>query len=91
MKRIKKFGVAQTAKVVATIYGVMALIFVIPMMIFGSFSGVTPFGGSYVMLLMPLAYWVLTFIMTAIGCFVYNIIAEKTGGIEIEVEVANEY
>lgn len=91
MKRIKKFGVSQTAKVVATIYAVIALILIIPMMFISSVTSAMPFGGVYTMLFIPALYWVFTFAITAIGCFVYNIVAEKTGGIEIDIELSHEH
>jgi len=92
MKRIKRFGVYQTAKVIAIIYFLIALVFMIPFGLISSILGGanfpgTPFGGGLFFILMPFIYGIMGFIMTAIGCLVYNLIATWTGGIELEVEI----
>ncbi len=91
MKRIKRFGILQTAKVAAVIYFLIAAIVMIPVTLisltFGeeAFAG-TPFGGVAFFVFMPFAYAVFAFIFTALGCWVYNSIANWIGGIEIETE-----
>ena len=91
MKRIKRFGVYQTAKVFAIIYFLIAIVFMVPfglmmsMMGGDKFPGV-PFGGGLFFILMPFLYGIMGFIMTAIGCLIYNLISRWTGGIELEVE-----
>lgn len=91
LRRIKRFGVMQTAKIVAVMY------FLLTAMIFFPFGGLmmligtdafdkVPFGGTRFLLLAPFFYAVVGFIFTAIGCAFYNLIARYTGGIEVEVE-----
>jgi glycopeptide antibiotics resistance protein len=95
MKRVKRFGVYQTSKVVAIILFIASLIFLIP---FGLIVGLTfgnhfsgfPFGGGIFMIILPILYGVFGFITTAIGCLVYNLVAKWTGGIELEFEVVEE-
>lgn len=91
MKRIKRFGVIQTAKVAGVIYFLIAAVFMVP---FGLITLLVPntsssffpsFGGAFFIFL-PFFYGIAAFIMTAIGCLVYNAIAKWIGGIEIEVE-----
>ena len=95
MQQVKQFGVLQTAKVVSLIYLIIMAIFFIPVgiivSIVGSFSGNAGsfpafIGSGVVMLIAPVFYAVIVFISTAIGCLVYNLIAEKIGGIEIEIK-----
>ncbi|MEP2026922.1 MAG: hypothetical protein ABJH98_12230 [Reichenbachiella sp.] len=93
MIRVKKFGVLQTAKVVAIIYMIVSLVVLLPFIMLGSllteefFPEFADFGGA-ALLMLPLVYGFIGFIFTAIGCVVYNLIASFTGGIEIEMETA---
>ena len=94
MKRIKKFGVYQTAKVTAIIYFIVAAFFMIPLGLISSmfsdemFPGM-PFGGGVFFIFMPFFYGIFAFVITAIGCVVYNLIARWTGGIEVEIETTD--
>ncbi|HIF14758.1 MAG TPA: hypothetical protein EYQ86_05325 [Bacteroidetes bacterium] len=98
MKRIKKFGVFQTAKVFAVITFLFSSFMLLPFFIyvsflssifgqsFGSMGLFFPSGSSYFLIIIPFIYGILGFIMSAIGCLIYNLISKWTGGIEIEVE-----
>ncbi len=100
MKRIKRFGVYQTAKVAAVIYFALTAIMVIPIALFslitaiiggfGDDTDVTMFSaiGGVAFLIIPFIYGLVMFVMTALGCALYNYIVRWTGGIELEVEVA---
>ena len=92
MQRIKRFGVAQTAKVVAIIYFIMIAVLFLPIMLVGYavglFGGIGPFEGI-AFLLAPIFYGVVAFVATAIGCLIYNALATRIGGIEIEIETAD--
>jgi len=87
MKRIKKIGILQTAKVAAIIYFIIIAIFMIPMGLFSSIInfGHFPFGGLF-FIVAPFLYAAIAFVFTAFGCFVYNLISDKIGGVEIELE-----
>jgi len=92
MKRIKRFGVYQTSKVAAVIFFFVGLIIVIPLGFIiqhtmGGNSLNMPFGGGIMFFLLPVLYGVMGFIMTAISCSIYNLIAKWIGGIEIEFEI----
>lgn len=94
MKRVKRFGVYQTSKVAAIIMFFVSFIFMIPFVLIGgifrnSFPGF-PMGGGAFFIVMPILYAVIGFIMTAISCAIYNLIAQWTGGIEIEFETEDE-
>ncbi|MGA2327767.1 MAG: hypothetical protein ABSH05_15910 [Bryobacteraceae bacterium] len=87
MQEIKHIGVFQAAKFMAVMYLLVSAVIVIPLtfilMAFGSSSN--PFG--LLVLLLPVLYGIVGFIFTAIGCWVYNLVASMVGGIEIELEV----
>ncbi len=85
MKRIKRIGVIQTAKVVAILYLVSSAIFTIPLGLVAMFTGQKNTSGGIFILFFPLIYFFIGFVITAIGCSIYNIIAQKFGGIELEL------
>lgn len=91
MQRIKRFGVVQTAKVAAVIYFIMIAVFFLPFALIGYVTGLLndfgPFGGT-MFLLAPIFYGAIAFVATAIGCLIYNAIATRIGGIEVELETA---
>lgn len=94
MKRIKKFGVMQTAKMAGVMYFAMSLIFALPMFAFmsnipGPQQSSFPFGGNF-MIFLPFIYGILGFIMTALMCLFYNLISGFIGGIEVEIETTEE-
>lgn len=95
MIRVKKIGVLQTAKVFGVIYALISLLIVLPFFLVGSmiseefFPEMADFGVA-AFLMIPVMYGVVGFIFTAIACAVYNLISSFTGGIEIEMETANQ-
>lgn len=94
MRRIKKFGIYQTAKVSALIYFFLGLVIVVPLFLILSAVGSAtdseiPFFGGAMVFIIPFFYAAIGFVFTAIGCAIYNLIAGWTGGIEVEVEVEN--
>ncbi|MGI4841812.1 MAG: hypothetical protein ACRYF7_00720 [Janthinobacterium lividum] len=79
-KQIVHVSVLQSAKVMAVLYLVLSLPMVALMAIPASASGQ---GFSMAMLIMmPILYTVLGFVFTAVGAWVYNIVAGKVGGFE---------
>lgn len=93
MKRVKRFGVFQTAKVASIIMFFVSFLFTLPFWLVGgligeflgpAFPGI-PFKGSLFFLFIPFFYAIVGFISTAISCLVYNFIARWTGGIELEI------
>lgn len=93
MQRIKRFGVVQTAKVVAIIYFIMIAIFFLPFAFIGYATGLIgdlgPFPGV-MFFIAPVFYGVVAFVATAIGCLIYNAISAKIGGVEIEIETSDQ-
>lgn len=83
--QIRKFGVLQTAKVVAIMYALLGLVFV-PVFLFVSAVSPNQQGvGAGFALLMPILYGALGFLLTALTCTLYNLVAGLVGGIEVEL------
>jgi hypothetical protein len=85
-QQIRRFGVGQTAKVVGALYALTGLILVPVVLIVGMVSPDKSGVGPGFALLLPILYGVLGFILTAIGCAVYNFVAGVVGGIEVELD-----
>ncbi len=75
----------QAAKVFGIIYFILGILFlpffILPMLLGG---GQQPFGLVFV-LLMPILYAVMGFIGTAFLCWLYNAVASRVGGVQIEL------
>jgi len=84
--RLTSFSVGQTAKVVALLYALMALILVPFLIALSMASPEKDRLGLGFALALPVIYGVVGFIVTAIGCAMYNWLATKVGGIEITVD-----
>ena len=85
-RQIKRLPPHQNAKVFAVLFAVTSLVFVLPFALFASaMPGGNPFGGMFI-LLAPLIYLVIGYLMTAVWCLIYNLLAKYTGGIEYESE-----
>jgi len=67
---------------------VVSLVFVIPMTIVFSFfpgrQGQADFPPVYMLLMFPVMYLVMGYVMTVIGCALYNAAFRFIGGIEYE-------
>ncbi len=99
MVRIRRFGIIKTANMAAAVYAVIVLLFslviLVPMAILGV-AMVPSAGGAMVgagvagvllfALFGTLIYAVIGWIMTAIACAFYNLVAGWVGGIEVQVE-----
>ena len=95
MKQIKKFGVLKTAKITSIMYLIGSAVFCVPLGLImfalrGSLtaSPVTSTGrepSALFILLFPLIYFVIGFLLCSVMCFLYNITAPRVGGIEIEL------
>jgi hypothetical protein len=91
MKRqIKRISVAQTSKVMAILYVIFSLLYSligIPMILFGG-SQMKVMGYTY--LFMPILAGIFGFIFVALGCWIYNLVAGKFGGVEFELKPIEE-
>ena len=92
MHRVRRFGVIQTANMAAMMYFVMTIIFLVPFFMLASMmpdmgddTGMEWVSGVVLFLVPPL-YAALGWVMTAIMCWFYNLIAGFVGGIAVEIE-----
>lgn len=86
MRQIKSFNVIQTAKVLGALYFVLGLVFSL-FFVFISLTAKKGPGihGLFLAVLSPFFYGGFGFVFSAILCWLYNLIANRLGGIEIEV------
>ena len=93
---IKRIGPISCAKIIATLYAVMGLIIgcvFSAIAMAGGFgsqtSGAAGFGamlGVGAIIILPILYGGLGFIVTLIGAWIYNVLAGVVGGIELDVQ-----
>jgi hypothetical protein len=84
MHEIKSFGVMQTAKVMAVIYAILAAVIGFFLALSALFRG-HPVRAILALFGLPILYGVFSFIFVAILCLLYNEIARRVGGVEIEL------
>ncbi len=96
MYRIRRFGIRSTAVVAGTMYFVTTLFFVALAAVFiavaGADSGFAAGGAAGVLIggvVVALLYGVIGAIITAIVCWIYNIVAGSVGGIQVQVELVS--
>lgn len=83
--RIKRFGAHSTASTVAILYFILALI-VVPIIYFASQANPNGKLPTIILILGPVGYAVFGYIMTAIMCWLYNLIASWSGGVAMTLE-----
>ena len=89
MAVLKRLGVISVAKIEAVIMAAVGLILGIFVIIASSIAGLYGVGTRYGMLsiiILPIIYGIIGFVAGAIGAFLYNVIAQYVGGIEMEFE-----
>lgn len=86
-KQIIRFSPVQNAKVIAALYFVMSIPFVLLYMVLPGVA--LPW---WVFILMPVVYLVIGFIFSLIGAWIYNLVAARVGGFEFTtVEVSGDH
>ena len=83
-KQLVNISPIQTAKVLAVLYFVISLPFILIMAIPVLMSPASTMP-LLVLLAMPFFYLAIGFISTLIGAAIYNLVASKIGGIEVTV------
>ena len=89
MYSIRSVDIRSCAKMAAALYRALALL-VVPVGVIGFLVGLvrrdgTTVGLSLVFVVAPLLYGVLGFVVGAFAAWVYNLVAGRVGGIEIEL------
>ncbi len=84
--QIRRLSPHQNAKVAAIMFAVTSLIFIVPFMLIGLAAAPSGEAGfsTVVLLLAPLFYLVVGYVMTVIGCWLYNVLFKYVGGFEYE-------
>ncbi len=85
-KQITHISPVQTSKVVALLYFVFSLPFVLIMFFAMSFVPGAKGGMGAMMLLMPFVYLIFGFFATVIMAAIYNLVVGWVGGIEFSTE-----
>jgi hypothetical protein len=86
MKELKKVGVISLAKIMSLLYFIASALVLVPYsLVVLAQGGKTKEGVLWWMLLvLPLFYYLLSFLVIAIGSLLYNFLAGKIGGIKVE-------
>ena len=85
MRQIKSINVMQTAKVMGAVYFVLGLAVALFVILPVSMARRGQPGRFFMAALAPFIYGALVFVLSAFLCWVYNLVAERLGGIEVEV------
>lgn len=84
-QQVARFSPHQNGKVFAVLMAVTSLIFLVPFfLIFAASAPAQARPPMLMLLVMPLMYLVLGYVMVAIGCAIYNFMFKYIGGIEFE-------
>jgi hypothetical protein len=94
MQTIKSVGVLSVGKIMGILYAALGLVsapFVLLFSALGALSGESPAGFGLVFAILftvfvPIIYGVIGFVGGVISAFVYNLAAERFGGIELELQ-----
>jgi hypothetical protein len=91
MKKITKIGAKSFARVLGFLYGLLGLVGGVVVFLISLFSLITGHTSGIVvgiifLILIPIAYGLMGFVLGYLTALLYNYVAKKTGGIEFEVE-----
>ena len=93
-QRVRRLGVAQLAKVLAALYFLLGTVFAALFALIGSVvplsewgGDATPFGMGF-LVVMPFLYAIAGFVFGALIAWLYNFVADWTGGVELGLEPA---
>lgn len=96
MFRIRRFGIIRTANLAAIVYALVTLLFLVPIALILLAAGSVEFTDSLGrtarielspvwLIVIPLVYAIVGWLITALFCLMYNLAAAITGGIEMEL------
>lgn len=89
-KQVIHISVCQTSKVIASMYTAMLFVFtLLPMATYHLYLG-DIVGALATLIVGPFLYWVILYIGHLIGCWFYNLVAQRIGGIEVDLEEKGE-
>ena len=82
-RQITRISVGQTSRVIASLYFVVAVVIAIIYFVAGSATGTITFNPMLI-LLFPIFYGVVIWLVIACMLWVYNTVAARIGGVEFE-------
>ncbi|TLU61681.1 hypothetical protein FE810_14335 [Thalassotalea litorea] len=92
-RRITRLSIHQNALMAGILMATAMLPFLIPMILLSNMapevanqSHAMPGFSGWALLILPLIYFVFTYISAAIMCFIYNLLSPMIGGFEVEIE-----
>ena len=86
MQQIKSLNVIQAAKILAALYFVFGLAFAVLCVFLALVErGHSGHRGLAMAVLSPFFYGVAGFVLGAVFCWLYNLIATRFGGLELEI------
>lgn len=86
MTKITKFGVLSVAKLQGIVMAIMGLIVGLIIVSINATSFGVLRSLFFAIIVFPIFYGILGFVLGALGAFLYNLVAKRIGGIEIELE-----
>ena len=89
MYRIRRFGVVQTATTFAAIYFFVVALFAIPLTLIVATARNNSAGALAIVvfaLVGAAVYGLVGWVITAIGCVLYNVVSGWVGGIEVQID-----
>src|SRR5690606_21210173 len=94
MVKIEKIGVSSAAKIYGLTLGILGFVVgIFYALFFSAFSGIMDGMGGFGLIMaivFPIMYGIMGFIIGALGSVVYNFVASKTGGLEIQLSKDDE-
>lgn len=86
---VNRLSTHQNAKVFAVLFALTSLVFLVPFALIAVVAGPRGSGpGLVFIVLMPLLYLVIGYLMVAFSCWLYNVMVPHIGGIEFESDSA---
>ena len=89
VQRLTSFAPWQTAKVLAATYFVVGIVLALPLGFLAQYAPVAPGEarpGLGFFLALPFIYGIGALIFVPIGCWIYNAVARRLGGIEFTLD-----
>ena len=90
MQQIKSFGILQTAKVSGALYLIFSALFAIPFAMIGVIVALVSGEPKGLLMLLwifaPVIYAVVGALSVGLVCWIYNLVAARMGGFEIELQ-----
>lgn len=83
--RIRRFGIHSTALTVATMYFILALV-IVPFLYLATRNAPGQALPGFMFVVGPFFYAAMGYVIAAIGCWIYNNIAGRVGGITLTLE-----